>query len=123
MVSPHNIEGLWAFILVAIAAAFNAVMDRTETKIAFQSSIFSRLDLRFWLKSVSAHNIKFLPKTKYRPDAWHLAKSCMIVSLLAASVTYEPVSWWWLDFLLLGCVWNATFSVFYHRILTKKKSI
>ena len=78
------------YIFIALAAACNALMDKMETTISFNTSIFKRLNIAFWCKPISAHNVKFIPFTKYRPDAWHLAKSGMIVFFVSAIPFYNP---------------------------------
>lgn len=115
------VERITPFEFMALAAFFNAVMDRLETSISFQQSVFKNRSVAFWCKPISAHNVKFIRYTKYRPDAWHLAKSCMLCSLIATAVTYEAVTWWWLDFMVLGLVWLGTFNLFYNRLLVSKK--
>ena len=51
-------------------------------------------------------------------DCFHFFKSLMIIFLIAAIVWYRPLFDWY-DFLILGTLWNITFSVFYNVILKK----
>jgi hypothetical protein len=98
------------FILVAAAAMFNAAMDRLENE-NFSSSIFKNLDPKFWYKRESWKYAKKIGG--YKLDAWHLAKSCMIVCLLLAIVLFKG-HWAW--FISYGLLWNITFTIFYHEI-------
>jgi hypothetical protein len=112
----------WAVVvlLVILAAACNAVMDKTETLISYNASVFRKWNKKFWCKPYAAHNVDFLPFTSYRPDAWHLAKSAMIVLLLSTLLVAKyasPSTLNALEFILslalLGVIWNWTFNFFY----------
>lgn len=107
-----------SFILFAIAASFNAVMD--TLKFHFESSIFSKKNPRWWNPNESCNYVKFLPFTKYRPDAWHLSKSMMIVIMCLSVVFYKPAFGMLIDFLILGCVWNGVFNILYNHVLKMK---
>jgi hypothetical protein len=118
---------LSVMVLVALAAFFNAVMDRIETLISFNVSIFCNLDPRFWCKPVSAHHAKFIPFTKYRLDAWHLAKSGMVIALCSAIalaagsgfMLQMPVVGGIVLVIACGCVWNFVFEMCYSGLLKK----
>lgn len=112
----NNLEIL-AYILVFFAAIFNAAMDRLENLPAFNKSIFNHLDPKFWCKEVSWQFTNFIPYTKYRPDAWHICKSAMIVLLIAAIVLSNNLQWW--QFPILGTLWNVTFNLFYNKIMKR----
>lgn len=120
--------GLVSYILVMIAAFCNAVMDTCVHH--FYNSIFSnskRFKPEFWNGSTSWRN-KYIDYNKtelgYKKlfwiinypvqltDAWHLFKTIMIFALVGAVVLYQPVFGNW-DFLILGCIWNLTFTFFY----------
>jgi hypothetical protein len=107
-----------SFLLFALAAFFNSVMDRLETEISFNDSVFSKLNKDWWCKPISAHKVKFLPLTKYRPDGWHISKSLMIFCLAGSIAAYTPL-FGWVDFIMLGVVWNLVFELFYANILRK----
>ncbi len=99
------------YFIVALAALLNAVMDRCENIVAFNRSVFSHLDKRFWCKDVSWQYAK---KTfGYKWDAWHMAKSAVICLLL--SVLFFNVAWW--HYFLLGVTWNVVFVFSYHKLL------
>jgi len=102
-------------LFIAIAAACNAVMDRTENAPAFNKSVFNHFDVKFWLKEVSWQYASKI--FGYKVDAWHLAKSFMIIFLLMAVGLYSPILGGVFDFLLFGIVWNLTFNLFYNKIL------
>lgn len=130
-------------IFIIIAAICNALMDKVETTIQFNTSIFQKLRPEFWCKVVSADTLKFIDGTKYRPDAWHFAKSIMIILLLDIPVFYTPLmgpifkpflGYTYInevplnvilgagfDVLIMGVVWNLTFDLFYHKIFYKPK--
>jgi len=102
-----------------LAAIFNAVMDSVGDGVAFRRSVFKKRNPNWWSKELSWQHVRFLPPTKYRPDAWHLAKSAMILCLVSAMVFYRPLVNWWADILILGTIWNGSFTLFYHRIFRK----
>lgn len=91
-------------------------MDRVGDDTAYSRSVFSRYNPKWWSKIVSWEYVKFLPFTKYRPDAWHLAKSGMILFLCLAIVVYDPKGIRVVDFLIFGAAWNIVFNVFYNKI-------
>ncbi len=105
-----------SLIFIVLAAVLNAVMDSVEYETAYSRSIFSKYNPKWWLKTTSWEYVKFLPFTKYRPDAWHLAKSGMIVFLCLAIVFFSTKGILLIDFLILGAVWNTVFNIFYNRI-------
>lgn len=101
-------------ILLFLAAVFNAVMDLTESE-RFYVSVFRNLNERFWYKRVSWKYAKKIFGWKF--DAWHVAKSLMIICASLAIVLYKPVFPWYIDFVLAGVLWNGTFNLFYNKIL------
>lgn len=103
-----------AYLFVAIAAIFNAAMDRLENAPAFNKSIFNHLDKRFWLKELSWQYAKKI--FGYKLDAWHLCKSA-VVCLLVALVFFR-VDWW--HYFLLGATWNIVFVFFYKKVMYRK---
>ena len=104
-------------LFLFIASALNAVMDALENE-NFYESIFSDMDETFWYKRKSW---KFARKVfSYKIDAWHLAKSGMIIFFLLAIVSYEPVLGGALDVICGGLLWNFTFWLFYHKLFGVK---
>lgn len=107
-------------IFIALSAVFNAVMDGVENENFHESRILRDLNPRFWYKRESW---KYCRKIfGYHVDAWHIAKSLMIICVAAAvlcCIRNNVADKWLLivHFLLIGIVWNSTFKLFYHQIL------
>lgn len=101
-------------LFIIIAAVLNAVMDLLENENYYRS-IFRHLDDRFWYKRESWKHVGKI--AGYRPDAWHLAKSGMIICLIMAVVLYEPYWGELIDLLGYGLLWNLSFNIFYNKIL------
>jgi hypothetical protein len=105
-------------LLVCFAAVLNAFMDTVENE-NFHKSRFKDLDQKFWYKRVSwMFSISILG---YKLDAWHIAKSLMIISLALAFYFYKAQSNHSLLTLLINVavVWNVTFVVFYYKVFRK----
>jgi hypothetical protein len=102
-------------IFVFIAAVLNALMDRVENE-NFSSSVFKNLNQKFWYKRESWKHAKKVFGWKF--DAWHVAKSLMIISLAFGIVLYRPILGI-LDVLIIGAIWIGTFNIFYNRIFKK----
>ncbi len=107
-------------LLVILAAIFNACMDRIETIISFNDSVFSKYNPLWWSKAQSADVVNKVPFTNYKPDFWHLCKSGMICSLLAIPFVYQEVFNPIVDYIFLGVLYNVTFEQFYAKILRRK---
>jgi hypothetical protein len=105
---------LITIIFIALSAFLNAVMDRVEYGVAFRVSIFRNLNPKFWQKDVSWEFAKKVFGWKF--DAWHVAKSLMIISFTVGIVLYKPI-FGIIDILIFGAVWNIVFNVFYNNIL------
>lgn len=101
-----------------LACLLNAVMDACENEPNFRESGLSTLNKHFWLKTVSWRYARRL--FGYKFDAWHLAKTCMIVALIASVLTFEPKHEWWVYALSYGAIWNAGFYLFYHGLFKVK---
>lgn len=110
---------MW-LITFTLAAILNAFMDTVEEE-NFSNSIFSKLNPKFWYKRESWKHVE--PILGYRPDAWHLAKSLMILCLVASIILYREAPAfrveWWLDVIIAGIVWNFVFWLFYHKIFER----
>jgi hypothetical protein len=102
---------IWSYVLVFIAAFFNAIMDTLENEPAFNSSIFKDWNKRFWSKSISWQYAKKI--INYRIDGWHLAKSAMIFCLIGAVIVFRSHHQLWVHFISMGIIWNITFESFY----------
>lgn len=102
--------------LIFLAAIFNAVMDKTKDTIQFNSSVFKKLNPKFWNDEKSEHI--FILGTKYKPNAWHISKSCMLFCFVFAIVFYAPFIPI-IDFCVIGLIWILTFNLFYNHIFKK----
>jgi hypothetical protein len=109
-----------SFLLFAIAAFFNAVMD-TLDEGHFQTSIFSGMDPTFWYKKQSWDKAKRV--FGWKLDGWHIAKSLMIIFIALTVVCYydHRVFNFWLDFITLGAIWNGSFNLCYNHLLKRRK--
>ena len=108
-------------LLIFLAAFFNAVCDAVENENYFES-IFKNLPQQFWYKRESW---KYVNKILgYRPDAWHLSKSLMILCFAGAVIAFDmPVMKWQdvaLYVILFGVIWNGAFWLFYNVIFKVK---
>lgn len=108
------------YLFVAAMAFFNACMDTLENE-NFHESIFKNWDQRFWYKRESW---KYVPKILgYRPDAWHLSKTCMVFSLagsIISAIQHPPGASWWVVLINIGLIWNLTFYLVYHKLFGVK---
>jgi hypothetical protein len=105
-------------LLIVLAAIFKALADTLQHH--FDTSVFSKLNQKFWNPVVSCNYVRFLPFTKYRPDAWHLANSGMIICFIAAaSISDSIFSFWLINFVMLGIIFNLIFELFYGKIFIK----
>jgi len=105
-----------SLILIIIAAFLNSVMDRLENE-NFHVSVFKNLNQNFWYKRVSWKYAKKI--FGWKLDAWHYAKSLMIISICLAVALYNPFIPV-IDFIIFGIAWNTTFNLFYNHILKSK---
>lgn len=108
---------MFSVIFLLFAAFFKAVADTLQHH--YDKSVFWKLNKNFWNPVVSAEHVKFLPWTKYRPDAWHLANTGMIVSFILFAVLYKPLIGWFFAVILGGIVFNLVFNLFYNKVLLK----
>lgn len=128
-----------SLILIIIAAGFNACMDKLAhhwNKSIFSNSkgyFFSDATIESWknkyVNRVPSNGfiywrigpIKML-KPVFLSDGWHLFKSLMIFSLILSVVTYQFIgltTFWYIDFVIFGTIWNLTFNLFYNKLLVK----
>ena len=109
------------FIFFMLAAFFNSVMDATENENIYESKFFRDKDPKFWYKRESWKSAKRI--FSFHLDAWHIAKSSMILCLVASvmlALAYPiPIkNWHDIAFFvsIYGLVWNGTFKLFYNLI-------
>lgn len=100
------------FILVAIAALLNAVMDSLEEG-KFTNSVFKNFNQKFWYKRESWKHARRI--FNYPVDAWHIAKSLMLVCLLLATFSIS------IKFLIAGIIWIVFFNFGYNKLFKKTK--
>jgi len=101
-------------LLIVLAAISKAVADTLYHH--YDTSVFANLNPKWWNPVVSCNHVKFLPFTKYRPDAWHVANSIMIVAFILAVVLHISFTYCWLEMLIYGAGFNIVFSLFYDKI-------
>ena len=101
-----------SIILIIIAAILNAFMDIIENE-NFRNSIFHEYNPLFWYKRESWKSAKKYFGWKF--DAWHIAKSLMLASLILAIIFYKSILGLY-DIFIFGLVWNLTFNIFYNKI-------
>lgn len=105
------------YVLIFLAAFFNACMDAFENENFFES-IFKKWDQKVWYKRESW---KYARKIfAYKLDSWHICKSLMICCFVGAIVVYEPINEWYIDFVSMGIMWNLCFWIFYHKLFKVK---
>jgi hypothetical protein len=119
----HSIGQFWFAVLTAwflLQAAFSkAVADTLNHH--FDTSVFKKLNARFWNPAVSSTAAKFLPFTKFRWDAWHIANTLMIDSFIASIAVQLPFVWYYklAGFLASGLIFIVDFNEFYNHILRR----
>jgi hypothetical protein len=115
-----------AILCIALAGFFKAVCDTLDDH--YDISIFKWKDPRWWNPNVSCNHVGFLKFTKYRPDAWHLSHSFMVLAFVCSILLYRnhihlvngTVSFL-IELVVAGISYNGTFNTFYNRILINKK--
>lgn len=100
-------------ILLIAAAIFKAVADTVDHH--FDTSIFRRMEPKFWDRDISSNHAKNI--FNYKIDAWHISQSVMIGCMIAAITLHHPKLSWWMEIIIGGCIWNLTFNLFYNKIL------
>lgn len=124
------------FLCWIAAAVLNAFMDRVSSTPQFNQSIFFKNDPSFWCLQQAR------PKTVfgYKVDAWHLAKSTMLVLLAAAgsflaaaylaihrvnpglfSTFLQRLIWFFSSMVVSGAVWNIVMPNFYGKVFKQRK--
>lgn len=134
--------------LVGAAAMFNAIMDTISHH--FYESIFNKRDkvkwVRFWNAEISWKNkyVDYDPAkgrkkwviikrgsqvflTMNKPvqltDGWHMMKSLMLVSIIAAVSVEAQTGNPFIALILLGIYYNLCFRAFYKVILIKNSKL
>lgn len=94
------------------AGFFKAVSDTLSHH--YETSIFSRLNPKWWNPNESWKHVKFLPFTRYRPDAWHISNSLMILCFCIAAFGFT------LWTIIAGVAFILVFNTNYNIILKRK---
>lgn len=104
-----------SLILIIAAAFFKSVADTLQHH--YETSVFKNMAYKYWNPNESWKYVKYIPLTKYRPDAWHLANTGMIFCFVFAAVFHSFVFVWWVEFGILGVAFYTVFNLFYNKIL------
>ena len=105
-----------SIILFLLIPFFNSIMDTLE--FHYDKSIFSKWKpINFW--NPNSNIPKFLGW--FKPDAWHITKFLMIVSIILFGTTYISLFHNILIDTLFYCIlWYIDFEGFFSKILIKK---
>jgi hypothetical protein len=111
-----------AVLIVVLSAAANAVADRLENDVAYNSSVFFTWKRSFWLKSTSWYHAKKI--FTYKIDGWHLVESFQVLLLLLGLIMpwfihLERKGPIWAVialYVVLGVVYNVTFNWVYKKL-------
>jgi hypothetical protein len=124
-----------SIILIFLAGICDAILDVLD--FHYETSIFSTWKHQNWINPIiSWHNKwkngdytqgeKFLGSSTFfvwLTDFWHFCKFLMLIFIMIAIVLYHPLIIWWVDFLILYCVYTVTFQIFFNKIFVKHKNI
>jgi len=103
-----------AILFLFLAGIFDAVSDSVENE-HIHDTIFSVLPFKFWSKRDSWKEVKRV--FSYPMDAWHISKSLWIICIALAISLYSSLTdLWYIDFIIFGFTWNASFNLFYTHI-------
>lgn len=112
------------YLLIFLAAFFNACMDAFENENFFES-IFKNWNQKVWYKRESWKHAKRV--FSFKLDAWHMSKAFMIICMsmcFAIQIYIESVQPDFIDVAIricyFGTIWNFTFWLFYHKIFMIK---
>lgn len=131
--------GYLPFILIFVAAACNAVMDKLDHH--FSASIFDLIKnkkIRLWFNSNQGWRNKYVDRNPKKgrvkwnilgikinkpvqlTDAWHFFKMLMIFAICGMAAVYPVIIYMGIiNWVILGLIWNITFRLFYSFFLTK----
>lgn len=120
-----------SIILMIFGGIFNACMD--VLKHRYPISIFSNWKNQKWIDpSLSWPNKwkngdpdqgeKFIGSSTFLvwlTDFWHFSKFMMLLCIMFAIVFYNSLVNWWVDIIILYCLFTITFELFFSKILIK----
>lgn len=114
------------FLCIALASTCSAIIDTISYH--YYTSIFTKYNKpEFWNPEVS-WTTSYIKYTKYKPDAWHLFKSLMIVLMCLSGVIGIVVGaklgvlmfYWYIGgFISSGLIWNVVFNILFNKILKR----
>ena len=113
-----------SLLALAFASLFNSLMD--VSMFNFENSILkskNNIWNDWWTDRSHKGGILQLG------DGWHFSKMLMIGFVIISIVLYVPIFIYtdyillnrFIDFVIYAVVWNATFNLFYDKILRKSK--
>jgi hypothetical protein len=116
----NALRGISFFCLVAIC---KAIADTLADH--FDTSIFKKLNPKFWDKKTSSETAIRIPFTKYKIDAWHLTNSFAITFIILSMIYYRPMLPQGFLFMvcevgIYGILSIVVFNIFYNHILRNK---
>jgi hypothetical protein len=120
-----------SIVLMFFAGVCNAIMDMLD--FHYDISIFKNWTNQQWLNpAISWKNKwkngdpdqgeKFLGSSTvfvFLTDFWHFTKFLMLSLISAAIVFYIPFIIWWVDFIIIYCIFTITFQLFFSKLLVK----
>lgn len=110
------------WILVAICKAIADNLSHHYYKSVFNNK--ERFKSQFWDMVYSNTTQKFVPHTKYKWDAWHVANSFMIVFAICSAVEFKDHNYTIAGKILIaviyGVIFTGVFNLFYNKVLNKK---
>lgn len=106
------------YFFIIVCAVFKATADTLLHH--FDTSIFKYEDPAFWNPTVSWEYVPYIKFTKYRPDAWHLSNSLMLLCGALAAVSNQHLVSGIVDLGISGTLFILTFNLFYNKIFRRK---
>jgi hypothetical protein len=107
-----------SIIFWSLAAFMNAVEDKLQ--FHFYNSIFKHRKHTFWNPEISWDHSYVIPYTKYKVDAWHLAKSLRIIFCVLSIIFFNPEEikiHLVFVVILYGALWNLVFNTCFNHLL------
>jgi hypothetical protein len=139
---------LFSVFFLFLASVCNSIVDTVDHHQS--TSIFSKLKNQLWWNSNQGWRNKYIDRDPKKgrvkwwfglnkpvqlTDSWHFFKMWMIIFICTSIVlmVLSPALWitltgGWVDYVanflgqlvIMGVVWNKTFTLFYHTIWIKK---
>jgi len=120
-----------SLILIFLAGISNACMD--VLKVRWVRSIFYNVKNQQWFNpSLSWKNKwkngnprngeKFLGSSTvfvFLTDFWHFSKFLMLLCISFSIVLYQPIFYWFIDWMIFYSIFTTTFQIFFIKVLIK----